>query len=358
MTLTQAAGLRTQHQGSLVFRFHLPRSHKPHNHLARPKNLCDANEQLLLIRDSKAFTAYLEFSINPKFWKFVIICGLLDPTSIKDNLEVIAHPDRRPDASIITQGDLIPWGTILTDQDPLNAPKLKTINKLFRSGEESGLVGMRGTVLSWYTRDRKLHVDEMANETKVASGDDAEMRYYLGIIPEFRKGIAVFRVGVYVEKSASVDGTAYPNYCRPEYDDNPPPFVPAPPPDRREYEYDELAGSHRNGGPNQSRPVFVPNPHGGRPTPPRVPRPRGYPFAPEEAPSTSPNPFRPQPNPPYVPGFGPYQQPFSPGPRPGPSHRSGIGPYPNAGRMPYRIPPHYPGHRGNPTGGGGNYPHL
>lgn len=78
---TEALRLRAQLVSSLIFLFHKPDYSKIYGFQARPRSLWDSNGKHFITSDLRNFTSYVSFSIRPRVWRFVLVCGLLDPTS-------------------------------------------------------------------------------------------------------------------------------------------------------------------------------------------------------------------------------------------------------------------------------------
>lgn len=281
-----ALRLRAQLLRSLNFHFHIqPRaSYIVQNIKARPASLWDRNGKLFLTGNRQDFTACIEFSLKPLYWRFVIVCGLIDVMS---------------ESPLVTdlwdEGDLhrgaTPWMAIFTDQDEA---QLKIIDKLKNSNDE--LRKLRNKVLSWYIDDHdRLPLRHMAEKHKTAFNDDGtEIAYYLSMIKERNsKGTPVFNIRVYLCKVNRVEDASTMGEVGSE----------------EEAEYTHA-----------------------RPVPKRAPQPPPVDREPPPPPSPpQPNPFSPQPRPHY-PEPGPYAFPhhantyphgipnrtYRPGPAPGP----------------------------------------
>lgn len=196
-------GLRQQLKRSLKFHFTLfpAGNYKVQNIKPRPSALWDHNSKLFLTSNRKDFTGIVEFTIRPRYWRFVIVCGLIDVKS--------EHP-RIKDPWSAHHDDLCPWMAIFTDrtlkylqfmtiqgntpivsgryfnyyadtnietEDPVAKTQLEIIDKLKSASDD--LRKLRETVLSWHEdKDRAISISEMAGKPKVAyDEDDGDLQY-------------------------------------------------------------------------------------------------------------------------------------------------------------------------------------
>ncbi|KAB5529032.1 heterokaryon incompatibility protein-domain-containing protein [Coniochaeta sp. 2T2.1] len=87
LTPEESRRVRLQLQSSLIFVFHTPRKYKVHALQARPADLWDANGRHFITGDQENFTAMVQFALKPMFWKFVIVCGLVDPKGTNPKIQ-------------------------------------------------------------------------------------------------------------------------------------------------------------------------------------------------------------------------------------------------------------------------------
>lgn len=190
-----ALRLRAQLLRSLNFHFHFqPRAtYSCHGLAARPASLWDKNSRLFLTGNRQDFTACIEFHLKPIWWKFVIVCGLIDVRSAKPIVSDLWDED---DSWGVT-----PWMAIFTDQDPAAKLQLDIIDKLKNGNDE--LRKLRNKVLSWYVDEFGcLPLRKMAETQMTAFDEDGrEMSYYLSMIKEPNsKGTPVFNIRVFVSE--------------------------------------------------------------------------------------------------------------------------------------------------------------
>jgi hypothetical protein len=345
LTSAQAVNYRTPDRGSFTFQFHLPTSFRAANLVARPAGLWDTHSKLFTLRDPKSFTALLQLSIQPKYWRFIIICGLIDPRANKPPVLISAGPRKFP------PGELLPWGMILTDQDPNSKLQIEVIDKILSAtgsdGEEAGLAALRERAFAWHLDAQgRLPILEMVNEWHVATDDEGEMRYYISILKQSEtRGLPQgFRVGVYLEELTRIAQEQHQRTRRPPRPSPPNPAgrpPPRPREPRRESDFSQPESSSQQSPPPPPPP---PNPFAPRTTPyPRdMPHPtNSFPGATWGAnpgsdpnrgsvPFGSQNPFSPQPQSPHVgsPYYG-YPPPPSYGQNPPYPQYPGAGaPYP------------------------------
>ncbi|KUI68076.1 Vegetative incompatibility protein HET-E-1 [Cytospora mali] len=196
-----AVRLRAQLLRSLNFHFHLsPRTlYTYHNVKARPASLWDKNSKLFLTGNRQDFTAIIEFTIRPRYWRFVIVCGLIDTRSEKPRVTDFWDEDDS------TYEGVTPWMAIFTDQDPLAKPQLDIIDKLKNGNDE--LWKLRERVLSWYVDDYgRLPLRSMAEKLNIAFDEDGtEISYHMSMIKEpNQKGTPVFNIRVFVAEMTRV----------------------------------------------------------------------------------------------------------------------------------------------------------
>lgn len=230
-----ALRLRAQLLRSLNFRFHLqPRaSYTVKNITARPASLWDNNGMLFLTGNRQDFTACVEFSLRPGWWRFVIVCGLIDVRSQAPC--VIDLWDERDHFSGVA-----PWTAIFTDQDPAAKPQLEIIDKLKDGHDE--LRKLRSTVLSWYVDEHnRLHLRKMAETVKMAfDGDGTEITYYMDMVKANNKGTPVFNIRVFLSALSRVRDSSTMGEVGSEEEEThfarggPAPRAPQPPPADRE----------------------------------------------------------------------------------------------------------------------------
>lgn len=313
-----ALRLRAQLLQSLNFRFHLhPRaSYSVERIRPRPSSLWDSNGKLFLTGNRHDFTACVEFSLKPLWWRFVIVCGLIDVRS--ENPRVSDPWDEENHFSAAT-----PWMAIFTDQDPSARPQLEIIDRLKKGNDE--LRKLRSTVLSWYVdENHRLPLRRMAETIKTVFIDDdgREISYHLGMIKEANfhsKGTPVFNIRVFISEVTRVRDSSTMGEVGSEEDE----------------------ASYARAGPG-----------------PQAPQPPSADRDPPSRPSTRrPNPFSPQPGPGqrhYTdPGPYPFQPYVNPYPHVMPEHSYGSGPSPGqwAGPPGYYPPgPEYPHGGGRPAG--------
>jgi hypothetical protein len=306
LDVNEAIRLRAQLASSLIFLFHKPTDSKIFGFQARPRSLWDGNGRHFITSDQRNFTAYVTFSIRPRIWRFVIVCGLIDPTSTNP---VIVGP-------VAKNLGMVPWVAIFTDQDPIGAKQIEIIDRIIqKSNEDKGLGKLRDVVLGWHTKKNgQLPLQDMIEKTKVAADDQGDRQYHLAVRRDFKDGIPVFNVNVFIQDIIRLE---------------------------------DQSDNTSDIGSNDSDPGYTPGPGFGPRYVPQPPRAR--------TPAAEPSPFEPQPRrpqppqrpafgaraPPYVPpqGQGWYNQVYGP--------PMGFAPDPMAGPLSpgYAPPP------GNPFGG-------
>lgn len=186
-----ALRLRAQLLRSLNFHFHLQptASYTIQRIKARPASLWNNNGKLFLTGNRQDFTACVEFSLKPLWWRFVIVCGLIDIRSQRPYVtDLWEERDRF--------SDVTPWAAIFTDQDPAAKPQLEIIDKLKNGNDE--LRKLRSTVLSWYVDEHnQLYLRKMAETMKMAfDGLGTEITYHMDMIKANNKGTPVFNIRV------------------------------------------------------------------------------------------------------------------------------------------------------------------
>lgn len=330
VTPKESDQLKVQMPGSMIFHFHLPKSAKAHKFSARPSNQWDANGKHFITCDDKSFTGCVQFHLRPRYWRFVIVCGLLDPSA--NNPEVVGP-------QIYGHGGTIPWAAIFTDQDPAAASQTAIIEKVRKNGDEDSLMRLRKQVLEWHLDEHgRLPQKEMLDKKKFASDDDGEISYWLAVRPDVKDGVPVFNVNIFVQEINRLAGEAD------DEDDD----------DDTEDEFDVAAQAYI---PRQA------------PDPPSA----AEDYAPDSPNYTYPSPesvysnarqpplaggYRPQ-EPQYRPAFGgPYPRPppFVSGYRgPGPAPGMGYPPPEPPAFVPGFVPPPAPVPYGNPFAGGNGY---
>lgn len=195
-----ALRLRAQLLRSLNFHFHLsPRTVYSYQHFkARPASLWDKNGRLFLTGNRQDFTAVIEFTIRPRYWRFVIVCGLIDTNS--EEPEVTDFWDK----AASRYDGVTPWMAIFTDQDPLAKPQLEIIDKLKTGNDE--LWKLRKCVLSWYVDDQgRLPLKKMAEKLNTAFDDHGEISYSMSMVKEQnQKGMPVFNIRVFISEVTRV----------------------------------------------------------------------------------------------------------------------------------------------------------
>ncbi|KAK7734230.1 hypothetical protein SLS53_007878 [Cytospora paraplurivora] len=195
-----ALRLRAQLLRSLNFHFHLsPKNTYTYNNIkARPLSLWDKNGKLFLTGNRQDFTAVIEFNIRPRWWRFVVVCGLIDTRSKKPRVTDLWDDDDS------AYGGVTPWMAIFTDQDPAMKPQLDIIDKLKTGNNE--LWQLREKVLSWYLDDSgRLPVRKMAEQLKSAFDEDGEVSYNMSMITEpNQKGTPVFNLRIFISEVTRV----------------------------------------------------------------------------------------------------------------------------------------------------------
>ncbi|ROW04542.1 hypothetical protein VMCG_05120 [Cytospora schulzeri] len=195
-----ALRLRAQLLRSLNFYFHLsPRSTYSYKDFkARPASLWDNNGKLFLTGNRQNFTAMIEFTLRPRYWRFVIVCGLIDTKSEKPQVTDLW------DEGESTHNGVAPWMAIFTDQDPLAKPQLEIIDKLKNGNDE--LWKLRQKVLSWYVDGRgRLPLRKMAEKLHTAFDDHGEISYTMDMVKgSNQKGTPVFNIRVFVSEVTRV----------------------------------------------------------------------------------------------------------------------------------------------------------
>lgn len=230
-----ALRLRTQLRRSVNFHIHLSPRHTYtyQNFKARPANLWDRNNKLFLTGNRRDFTAIVEFTIRPRYWRFVIICGLIHTRSERPKVTDLW------DDNDSTHDGVTPWMAIFTDQDPIAKPKLEIIDKL--KGSNKPLWMLRERVLSWYVDEHgRLPLRKMAEKLNTAFDEDGEISYTMGMVTEpNRRGTQVFNIRVFISEVTRVRdasstvadvGTTEDDEEQNTPPQRPPKWVPQPPP--------------------------------------------------------------------------------------------------------------------------------
>ena len=231
-----ALHLRAQLLRSLNFHFHLqPRaSYTIQSIKARPASLWDKNGRLFLTGNRQDFTACIEFHLRPIYWRFVVVCGLIDVRSETPHV-----------SDLWEDGDYLrgvtPWMAIFTDQDDAAKVQLKIVDSLKNGNDE--LRKLRSKVLSWHIDEHgRLPLRKMAETRRTAFDEDGtELTYYLSMIKELNsKGTPVFNIRVFLSevnrvRDSSTMGEAGSGEGEPGYAHaRPRPRAPQPPPADRE----------------------------------------------------------------------------------------------------------------------------
>lgn len=323
LTLKESDQLRVQMPSSIVFHFHLPNSCKANKFSARPSSLWDANGKHFVTGDDKNFTGCVQFHIRPRYWRFVIVCGLLDPSA--GDPEVVGP-------QIYGYGGTLPWVAIFTDQDPMAVNQLSVIEKVRKNGDEDSLMRLRKQVLEWHLDEKgRLPQKAMLDKKKFASDDDGEITYWLAVRPDFKDGIPVFNVNIFIQELNRLAGEAEGDDTDDGYDEVSS-FIPrqAPDPPSAAADYAPDSPNYTYPSPDSAYTNARPPPFGG-----------GY---------------RPQ-EPQYRPAFGgAYPQPFGVGGYRGPGPAPGMGYPPEPPTFgPGFGPPPAPATYGNPFAGGNGF---
>lgn len=200
-----ALRLRAQLLRSLNFHFHLSPRHMYtyHNVKVRPSSLWDKNSRLFLTGNRPDFTALIEFTIRPRYWRFAIVCGLIDINSGKPRVTDLWDEDES------AYDGVTPWMAIFTDQDPAVKPQLDIIDKL--KNDHDDLWGLRQTVLSWNVDDDgQLPLRKMAEKVNSALDEDGtEISYSMGMIKgPNQKGVPVFNIRIFISEVTRVRDAA------------------------------------------------------------------------------------------------------------------------------------------------------
>jgi hypothetical protein len=335
LTPNESIRVRIHLQSSLMFQFHVPRRYKVHNIKARPASAWDDNGSHFITSDQENFTASVQFTLKPRWWRFVVVCGLIDPRST-DPIVV------GPPVFDNYQG-LVPWVAMYTDQDPAMGKQFETIERLTKSDDGRSRARLRENVLRWHShRDGRLPLKEMLDTIKVASDEQGEVQYYVRVRREYKDGIPVFNMVVVVEEMNRLGNENVDGYEEGSNDTDPgyaegagfaPRFVPPPP-------------RNATPGPAETSP-FEPQPHR---------RHQRYSQTPPPPPS---RPVYATRHPPYSPqprraAWGPYSPPYGP-PAAGPSGYHGPGVSPGVRFAPDpTASPFSPGYAPPPPGGYGN----
>lgn len=295
-TLSNSLALRLREQllRSLNFNFHIqPRaSYTVQKINARPATLWDKNGKLFLTGNREDFTACIEFTLMPLYWRFVIVCGMID---VRSQSPLVSDLWYEGD----THRGATPWMAIFSEHDEV---QLQIIDKLKNSADE--LRKLRKTVLGWYVdKYDRLPLRMMAETHKNAFNDDGtEIIYYLSMIKERNnKGTPVFNIRVCLSEVNRVQNATTMGEVGSEEETGHArarPRAPQPPPLNRD----------------PPSPPQQPNPFSPQPRQ-HHPDPGPYAF-PNHANTWPPGPHG-MPDQPYSPG--PYSPgPYSPGPMPGP----------------------------------------
>ncbi|KAK1766345.1 heterokaryon incompatibility protein-domain-containing protein [Phialemonium atrogriseum] len=338
LTPSESDRLRAEMPGSIIFHFHLPNSYRVQQFSALPAGRWDADGKYFNTDNDKNFTGYVQFHIRPRYWRFVIVCGLID---LSTNDPEVAGPRMHGHGS---HGGTVLWATIFTDEDPVAVSQLATIDKMRKDGDEQGGVArLCGKVLTWHLdKQGRLPLKAMLEQKKLASDDDGEVTYWLAVRPDFRDGIPIFSVNVFIQDMNRLAGEAeQAEMDEEEYDSMtgyaPRQEAPDPPRAAADYAHDNPGYTYPSPGSGYAEPR--PPPFRGNYRAPEAPQHFGNPFG---------GPSYPRPPPPHF--AGGYR---APGPNPdmgfptappafGPAFGPVFGPPPAA---PY----------GNPFAGGNGY---
>jgi hypothetical protein len=160
--VTLSKSLELQNRVRCSFQFNLPSSYKVYSIRAHPESRWDPHGMFFLTspRRDRKFTGCLEFFLEPRGWKFLIVCGLATTTG-----ELVVY-------------DV--WATILSDHDPSSKAQMDIVTALIEAGDELSLEEIRNEVLGCkFTWDRDFSLRPLAAERKVAYDIEGEMVYYL-----------------------------------------------------------------------------------------------------------------------------------------------------------------------------------
>lgn len=202
LTPTQSYKLRTRLQSAIVFHVHIPPNTECHKLAARPRNHWDSIRRTFLTNNHTDFTAYASFYLRPRYWRFVIISGLIDPHS--RDPQVVGVPEG--------QGVMLPFATILTDQDSIGKRNIEAIDKIMANSnpdhDERGLSRLRDLVLGWHTdRHGRLDPADMLGESHVAYDPEyGEIKFYLAMRRDYQDGIPVFNLSIFIEELNRIQG--------------------------------------------------------------------------------------------------------------------------------------------------------
>ncbi|KAJ4424529.1 hypothetical protein N0V82_000853 [Gnomoniopsis sp. IMI 355080] len=195
---------KRQRSRSMKFHFNLSPtgtySVKSSSLKARPSALWNVNDKNFLTETRKTFTAVVEFTIRPRYWRFVIVCGLIDVDS-----DAIKIKDVWDDND---NDDVCPWMAIFTDQDPVAKSQMDIIDKLRAASDN--LTELRDTVLSWYRgKDGYISIRAMAETVKTAfDEDEGNLQYNMDMLKSEDNGTQVFNIRVFVTQLSMVNDTA------------------------------------------------------------------------------------------------------------------------------------------------------
>ena len=201
LTPNLARRLQAQLLRSWSFNFHfhlLPQHRYTLNIKARPSDLWEKHGKLFLTGNRQEFTGLIDFTIRPRYWRFVIVCGLINIGSEKPLVSDLWDENDSSDDGVT------PWMAIFTDQDPLAKPQLEIIDKLKNDNDE--LWRLRETVFSWNVDEHgRLPLKKMAEKLKTAFDEDGEISYNMTMIKEAnKKGNPVFAIRVFISETVRV----------------------------------------------------------------------------------------------------------------------------------------------------------
>lgn len=191
LTVNQAVRLKQQLQCCLIFHFQGSEGYKTRNFSAGPLSLWDQNGKRFFTGNRQNFTAWVEFTLQPRYWRFVIVCGLIN--------EEEKNPELTGDMWDEYGGNL-PWMVMFTDADANSRSQLAIIDDLKKQGGESSLIRLRKQVLKWHLdAEGRLPLREMSERLKFASDEDGEVKYQMSMVREYKEGMPLFhiRVGIY-----------------------------------------------------------------------------------------------------------------------------------------------------------------
>lgn len=202
LTPAQSYKLRTRLQSAIVLHFHIPPNARCHQVTARPRSHWDSLHKTFLTNNHNDFTACVSFYLRPRYWRFVVVCGLIDPHS--EDPQVVGDPEER--------GAMLPFATILTDQHPTEKRNIEVIDGIMANSnpdrDERGLPRLRDLVLGWHTdRHGRLDPAHMLVQNHVASDSDyGEIQFCLAVRRDYKDGIPVFNLGIFIEELNRIQG--------------------------------------------------------------------------------------------------------------------------------------------------------